>query len=154
MKDVFHRNVSTYSLRSLNDLLVARVNQTTFGLHSIRYEGSVTWNHLLEHIKTAENIGTFNRLIRNWKRPQWKCACCKNANENTSFLGQIITTFVFYFYSYVWWLMVLFRLEVVWPGGLWLRGRYMTKESAVVVYCPWSWGLGKSALGWSVPFPS
>ena len=36
MKDLFHRNVSTYSLRSSNDLLVPRVNQTTFGLGSRR----------------------------------------------------------------------------------------------------------------------
>ena len=35
----------------------------------------------------------------------------------------------------------------------------MTRESAtslevvftLVVYCPWDWGLGGSALGWSVP---
>ena len=59
MKDLFHRNVSTYSLRSSNDLLLPRVNQTTFELCSIRYEGTVIWNHLPEHIKTAESIGTF-----------------------------------------------------------------------------------------------
>ena len=41
MKDLFHRNVSTKSLRSSNDLLVPRVNQTTFGLRSKRYEGAV-----------------------------------------------------------------------------------------------------------------
>ena len=41
MKGLFYRNVSTYSLRSSNDLLVPRVNQTTFGLRSIRYEGAV-----------------------------------------------------------------------------------------------------------------
>ena len=59
MKGLFHRNVSTYSLRSSNDLLVPRVNQTTYGLRSIRYEGAVMWNHLPQHIKTAENIATF-----------------------------------------------------------------------------------------------
>ena len=41
MKYLFHRNVSTFSLRSSNDLSVQRVNQTTFGLRSIRYEGAV-----------------------------------------------------------------------------------------------------------------
>ena len=83
MKDLFHRNLSTYSLRSSNDLLVPRVNQMTFGLRSIRYEGAVIWNHLPKHIKTAENIATLKKLIRNWKGPQCKCACCKYANENT-----------------------------------------------------------------------
>ena len=73
MKDLFHRNVSTYSLRSSNDLLVPRVNQTTFGLRCIRYEGVVMWNHLPKHIKTAENIATFKKLLRNWKGPRCKC---------------------------------------------------------------------------------
>ena len=41
MKELFMRNESTYSLRSYNDLSVPRVNQTNFGLRSIRYEGSV-----------------------------------------------------------------------------------------------------------------
>ena len=83
MKDLFHRNVSTYSLRSSNDLLVPRVNQTTFGSRSTRYKGAVMWNHLPKHIKTAENIASFKKLTRNWKMPQCKCAHCKYANENT-----------------------------------------------------------------------
>ena len=41
MKELFIRNESTYNLRSYNDLSVPGVNQTTFGLRSIRYEGSV-----------------------------------------------------------------------------------------------------------------
>ena len=56
MKDLFHGNMSTYSLRSSNDLLVPRINQTPFGLRSIRYEGAVMWNHLPKYIKIAENI--------------------------------------------------------------------------------------------------
>ena len=83
MKGLFHRNVSAFSLRSSNDLLVPRVNQTTFGLRSKRYEGAVMWNHLSQHIKTAENIATFKKLIRNWKGPQCKCAYCKYTNGNT-----------------------------------------------------------------------
>ena len=83
MKNLFHRKASIYSLRSSNDLLVPRVNQTTIELRSIRYEGAVMWNHLPKHIKTAENIATFKKLIRNWKGPQFKCAYCKYANENT-----------------------------------------------------------------------
>ena len=35
MKDLFHRNLSAYSLRSSNNLSVSRLNQTTFGLRSI-----------------------------------------------------------------------------------------------------------------------
>ena len=63
LKDLFHRNVSTYSLRFSNDLSVPRVSQTTFVLRSIRNGGAVMWNHLAKHIKTAENIATFKKII-------------------------------------------------------------------------------------------
>ena len=56
MKGLFHRNVTTYSLRSSNDLLVPIVNQTTFGLRSIRYDGALMWNQLLKHIKTCKCV--------------------------------------------------------------------------------------------------
>ena len=118
MKDLLHRNVSTYSLRSSNDLVVPRVNQTTFRLRSVRYEGAVMWNHLPEHIKTAENIATFKKLIRNWKGPQRKGAYCKYANENADHSWiKYLLLFVFDFYSYAWWLMVMLRLGAVWPGA-------------------------------------
>ena len=97
MEDQFHRNVSKYSLRSSNDLLVPRVNQTTFGLR--RHEGAVMWNHLPEHIKTAKNIGTFKKLRRNWKGPQCKRAHCKYANEkHRSFPDHIFTTFLYFIF--------------------------------------------------------
>ena len=70
MNDLFYRNVSPHSLRSSNDLLVSRANQTTFGLSSMRYDGAVKWTYLPKHIKTVENIVTFKTLIGNWKGPQ------------------------------------------------------------------------------------
>ena len=80
MKELFIRNESTYNLRSYNDLLVPRVNQTTFGLRSIRYKGSVMWNHRLNNIKNAGNIEMFKKLIKNWNGPQCKCAHCRFVN--------------------------------------------------------------------------
>ena len=116
MKGLFHRNVSTYSLRSSNDLLVPRVNQTTFGLRSIRNEGAVMWNHLSKHIRTAENIGTFKNLIENWKGPQRKCAYYKYTNENIDHSQTKYLHFLYLiFNSYAWWLMVMLHLEAIWP---------------------------------------
>ena len=120
MKDLFHKNVSRYSLTSSNDLSVPRVNKTTFGLgiRSIRYEGAVMWNHLPKHIKTAENIATFKKLIRNWKGPQCKCAYCKYADENTDHSWTKYLHFLYLIFdSYAWWLMVMLRLEGVRPGA-------------------------------------
>ena len=153
MKDLFHRNVSAHSLRSSNDLLVPRVNQTTFGLRSIKYEGAVMWNHLLKHIKTAENIATFKKLIRSWKGPQCKCAYCKYANESTDHCWtKYLHFWYFMFDSYAWWLMAMPRLEAVWPlasssMGAWEvydLGECYSLEvvSILVMYCLWAWGLG------------
>ena len=90
-KDLFHRNVPTYSLRSSNDLIVPRANQTTFGLCSIKYEGAVMW---------------------------CKCAYCKYANENTDHSWTKYLHFLYLIFdSYAWWLMVRLRLEAVWPGA-------------------------------------
>ena len=118
MKDLFHRNVSTYSLRSTNDMLLPRVNQRSFGLRSIRYEASKMWNHLPKHIKTAENIVTFKKLIRNWKGPQCKCAYCNYADENTDHSWTKYLLFLYLIFdSYTWWLMVMLRPEAVWLGA-------------------------------------
>ena len=76
------------------------------------------WNHLPKHIRTAENIATFKKLIRNWKEPQCKCAYCKYASENT---GHSWTKYLHFLYlifdSYAWCLMVMVRFEVVRPGA-------------------------------------
>ena len=64
MKELFIRNESTYNLRSYNDLSVPRVNQNTFGLRSIRYEGSLMWNHLPNNIKNACNIEMFEKAYQ------------------------------------------------------------------------------------------
>ena len=80
MKELFIRNESTYNLRSCNDLSVPRINQTTFGLRSIRYEDSVMWNHLPNNIKNAGNIEMFKKLIKNWNSPQCKCTHCRFVN--------------------------------------------------------------------------
>ena len=65
VKDFFQKNSFSYNLRSSDDLLVSRVNQTTFGLRSIRYEGAVLWNHLPKNIKSSDNLLTTLILITN-----------------------------------------------------------------------------------------
>ena len=46
MQDLFERNPSSYSTRRPNDLKIPRVNQTSFGSRSIRFEVARLWNHL------------------------------------------------------------------------------------------------------------
>ena len=53
MKDIFQVQQSAYSTRRPYNIKVPRVNQTTFGTRSIRYEGAKIWNHLQNSLKSA-----------------------------------------------------------------------------------------------------
>ena len=46
MKELFIPRNSTYALRGSQNLSVPSVNQTTYGLKSIRYQGPKIWNSL------------------------------------------------------------------------------------------------------------
>ena len=73
MRELFERNSSSYSTRRLNDLKIPRVNQTSYGSRSIRFEGARLWNHLPENIKSSENLYIFKKLVKNWNGPS--CGC-------------------------------------------------------------------------------
>ena len=95
MSQLFKTNRLKHSQRRqpLN-IFVPRVNQTTFGLKSIRYEGVILWNSLPEHIKRAENLEIFKRLIKTWKgprkRPTCNCNLCKYVKEDAK-CGSFLT---------------------------------------------------------------
>ena len=61
------------------DLCVPRVNQTTFGLKSFRYEAVKQWNSLPENVKRSTDLQTFKRLIKNWDGPACHCNFCMSA---------------------------------------------------------------------------
>ena len=53
-------NQSHYSSRRPLNLFVPRINQTTYGLRSFRYLGTILWNSLPEEIKTVSNLNSFS----------------------------------------------------------------------------------------------
>ena len=55
-----------------------RVNQTTFGTRSIRYDGAKIWNHLPNSLKSAGTLEIFKSLIKTWEGPNCKCNFCKH----------------------------------------------------------------------------
>ena len=87
---LFKTNKLRHSQRRPLNLFVPRVNQTTFGLKSVRYEGIILWNSLPEHIKTAENLEIFKCLIKTWEGPTCNCNFCKHVKDDTEF-GSFIT---------------------------------------------------------------
>lgn len=83
MKDLFQLSESRYSSRRPQDLAVPRVNQTRYGLRSIRYEGAKIWNHLPNSLKSAQNLDNFKNLIKTWEGPNCGCNFCKHVSQNS-----------------------------------------------------------------------
>ena len=69
-------NQSHYSSRRPLNLFVPIINQTTYGLRSFCYQGTVLWNSLPEEIKTASNLNFFKKLIKSWEGPHCRCNFC------------------------------------------------------------------------------
>ena len=65
-------------IRPLN-LFVSRVNQTTFGLKSVRYEGIILWNSLPEHIKVWFPFGYFLPFVARFGFSYQRKATTSNA---------------------------------------------------------------------------
>ena len=82
MQELFERNSSSYDTRRPNDLKVPRINQTTFGSRSIKFEGARLWNHLPEKIKSADNLNIFKNLIRSWMGPSCGCNYCQFSRKS------------------------------------------------------------------------
>ena len=61
MSQLFRTNKLRHLQKRPLNLFVPRVNQTTFGLKSVRYEGIILCNSLPEHIKTTENLENMGR---------------------------------------------------------------------------------------------
>ena len=77
-KDIFQVQQSAYSTRRPYNIKVPKVNQTTFGTRSIRYEGAKIWKHLPNSLKSAETLEIFRSLIKTWEGPTCKCNFCKH----------------------------------------------------------------------------
>ena len=83
MQELFERNSSSYSTRRPNDLKIPRVNQTSYGSRSIKFEGAKLWNHLPEDTKSAEHLNTFKKLIEDWTGPSCDCNYCLYTTTST-----------------------------------------------------------------------
>ena len=68
-----------YILRGSQNLSVRRVHTATYGLRSIRHEGTRLWNRLPDNLKTADSIHDFRSMINTWNEPT-----CGSMYVNTS----------------------------------------------------------------------
>ncbi len=59
------------------DLIVPRVDSTTYGLHSLRFHGAKLWSNLSSKAKNAKSVEDFKAALVDFKGVKCKCAMCK-----------------------------------------------------------------------------
>ena len=60
-----------------NNLSHIRPNQVTFGSKSLKATGPQIWNCLPNELKSADNLNSFKRMIKQWDGPSCQCNVCK-----------------------------------------------------------------------------
>ena len=68
-----NRNVRNKYKLNLN---IPVVNQVNYGTKSLRSFGPKIWNSLPHHVKSAENLETFKKIINNWNGVSCNCVVC------------------------------------------------------------------------------
>ena len=66
LKDIFKQRTSIYNLRKPDNLEVPRPTTSTFGIHSLRYQGSKLWNELPAHVQGAASLSEFRGYMKTW----------------------------------------------------------------------------------------
>jgi hypothetical protein len=63
LKELLNLRQSKYSLRGKHILQIPKVNTTTYGLKSWRYQAAKLWNSLLDTARATENYEMFSNSI-------------------------------------------------------------------------------------------
>lgn len=76
--DIFDFQQSERSVRSqnVNNLKVPRMNTRSFGTKSLTSLGPNIWNKLPNHMKTAESLNIFKKMIKFWNGQHFSCDVC------------------------------------------------------------------------------
>ena len=80
MNEIFKLKINLREVRDKYkfNLDIPKWNQRTFGYKSLKVLGPKIWNNLPYHIKSSDNLDTFNNLLKNWYGNLCKCNFCKN----------------------------------------------------------------------------
>ena len=79
MKDIFQLAISDRPVRQhhTHNLKKVWMRTTTFGTKSLTSLGPIIWNKLPTHLKSAENIVGFRKMIKNWNGEKCLCKLCE-----------------------------------------------------------------------------
>ena len=68
--------IKPYNLRGGPRAEQPKVNTTSCGLHSFKYQIAKLWNEMPSHIKEATSLYNFKSLLSKWAGPECNCGSC------------------------------------------------------------------------------
>ena len=74
--NIFVKVSHQYNTRNSQKVIQPKVNTTSNGLNSFRYQGPRLWNLLPNTIKCASSVQEFKSLITQWNGPSCSCGSC------------------------------------------------------------------------------
>ena len=77
MQEYFIRKDDKYDLRIRDLLQSPAANSITFGIDSVKFQGSLLWNSTPDLIKGASSAAIFKNNIRNWNGEECNCKICR-----------------------------------------------------------------------------
>ena len=77
MWDMFVYKQTSYTLRSGRNLILPPTRTCKFGLKSLSFRGSSTWNSLPVSFKSATSVSSFKTQIKRWNGIDCSCHLCK-----------------------------------------------------------------------------
>ena len=80
MNDIFQLRLLNHSPRDMHKLKleIRETNQVKFGKKNLRTFSPKIWNSLPHHKKSAENLVTLKRIIKDWNGAQCECTVQQN----------------------------------------------------------------------------
>ena len=76
LSDLFQPIETKYNLRKNKVLTLPRASTLSWGLHSLAYRGSRSWNSLSDNVKNLTSSLNFKRTLKNVENIQCSCKLC------------------------------------------------------------------------------
>ena len=77
MWSYFEEKPMTYNLRDGSKLALPKTKSTRFGINSLQFRGSLSWNDLAVSLKSCQSLNEFKKEIKNLGNIHCTCLVCR-----------------------------------------------------------------------------
>ena len=77
MWSYFEEKPMTYNLRDGSKLALPKIKSTRFGINSLQFRGSLSWNDLAVSLKSCQSLNEFKLELKNLGNIHCTCLVCR-----------------------------------------------------------------------------